>query len=61
MIDFINAVGESIPNTLKIGEQREVIKDNYTLRFFGFYEYTGFSNFFKKVWQGVKARNTWAK
>jgi hypothetical protein len=56
MIEYMDAVGKSIPNTLKMAQEREVIKGKDTLMLYGFYEYTGFSDFFKKVRQGIKAR-----
>jgi len=60
MKEYINKVGESIPNTLKISQRSECITDQNTLFFFGFFEYTGFRGFFKKVQQGIKARS-WQK
>ena len=56
MIQYINNVGKSIPYTLKLAQEREVIKDNYSLILYGFYEDTGFKGFWRKVKQGIKAR-----
>ena len=36
---------------------KEVIEDNYSLILYGYYQYTGLRGFFKKVRQGIKARN----
>tara|TARA_Y100001972_G_scaffold129285_1_gene196111 strand:- start:8718 stop:8897 length:180 start_codon:yes stop_codon:yes gene_type:complete len=55
MIQYLNKVGESIPNTLKLAQNNEVIKDTYTLQLYGYYEYTGLRGFFKKVKQAIKA------
>jgi hypothetical protein len=56
MIKYIDNVGKSIPYTLKLAQEREVIKDNYSLILYGFYEDTGFKGFWRKVKQGIKAR-----
>lgn len=56
MKDYINKVGESIPNVLRIAQTKEVIKDKSTLILYGFFEDTGFKGFFKKIKQGIKAR-----
>lgn len=56
MIEYINAVGKSIPSTLKIAQDKEVIKDTNSLFLYGYYEDTGFRGFFNKVRQGIKAR-----
>jgi hypothetical protein len=54
MIDYINAVGKTIPKTLKFAQDHEVIKDTYTLQLYGYYEEVGFKRFFKKIRQGIK-------
>lgn len=56
MKDYINKVGESIPNVLRIAQTKEVIKDKHSLILYGFFEDTGFKGFFKKIKQGIKAR-----
>jgi|TARA_R110001583_G_scaffold105589_1_gene253548 hypothetical protein len=56
MKDYINKVGESIPNVLRIAQTKEVIKDKSSLILYGFFEDTGFKGFFKKIKQGIKAR-----
>jgi len=56
MIEYLNSVGKTIPNTLQIARHHEVIKDTYTLQLYGYYEDTGFRGFFKKIRQGIKAR-----
>lgn len=56
MKDYINKVGESIPNVLRMAQTKEVIKDKSSLILYGFYEDTGFKGFFKKIKQGIKAR-----
>ena len=61
MIDYINKVGETIPNTIRIAQKVEVIKDTYTLQLYGYYEYTGWRGFFKKISQGIKARKNGRK
>jgi hypothetical protein len=61
MIDYINKVGETIPNTIRIAQKVEVIKDTYTLQLYGYYEDTGFRGFFRKIRQGLKARNNGRK
>jgi len=60
MKQYIDNVGKSIPNVLKMAQNTEVIKDDYSLVLYGYYEYTGFKGFFKKVKQGIKAY-TWQK
>jgi hypothetical protein len=60
MKKYIDNVGKSIPNVLKMAQNSEVIKDDYSLVLYGYYEYTGFRGFFKKVKQGIKAY-TWQK
>ena len=57
MKDYINKVGESIPNVLRIAQTKEVIKDKSSLILYGYFEDTGFKGFFKKIKQGIKARN----
>ena len=57
MIEYLNSVGKTIPNTLQIARQYEVIKDTYTLQLYGYYENTGFRGFFKKIRQGLKAKS----
>lgn len=56
MKDYINKVGESIPNVLRIAQTKEVIEDKSTLILYGFFEDTGFKGFFKKIKQGIKSR-----
>jgi hypothetical protein len=60
MKKYIDNVGKSIPNVLKMAQNTEVIKDDYSLVLYGYYEYTGFKGFFKKVKQGIKSY-TWQK
>jgi hypothetical protein len=55
MIEYLNSVGKTIPKTIQIARQNEIIKDTYTLQLYGYYEYTGFRGFFKKVKQAIKA------
>jgi|TARA_R110000822_G_scaffold77682_3_gene186409 hypothetical protein len=57
MKNYINKVGESIPNVLRVAQSKEVIQDKNSLILYGYYEDTGFKGFFKKIKQGVKARN----
>jgi hypothetical protein len=57
MKQYINKVGESIPNVLRIAQTKEVIKDKSSLILYGYFEDTGFKGFFKKIKQGIKARN----
>ena len=40
-----------------LAQEKEVIEDNYSLILYGYYQYTGLRGFFKKVRQGIKARN----
>lgn len=56
MIQYLNNVGKTIPNTLRFAQTSEVIKDTYGLVLYGYYEDTGFRGFFKKIRQGIKAR-----
>jgi hypothetical protein len=56
MKQYINKVGESIPNVLRIAQTKEVIKDKSSLILYGYFEDTGFKGFFKKIKQGIKAR-----
>ena len=51
MKQYIDNVGKSMPYTLKLAQEREVIKDNYSLILYGFYQYTGFKGFWRKVKQ----------
>jgi|TARA_R110000822_G_scaffold108432_1_gene237924 hypothetical protein len=57
MKNYINKVGESIPNVLRVAQSKEIIQDKNSLILYGYYEDTGFRGFFKKIKQGVKARN----
>lgn len=57
MKQYIDNVGKSMPYTLKLAQEKEVIVDNYSLILYGYYQYTGLRGFFKKVRQGIKARN----
>lgn len=52
---YINRVGKLIPKTLEIAQLKENITDKNTLFLYGYFQYTGFKNFFKKVKQGIKA------
>ena len=56
MIQYLNNVGKTIPNTLRFAQTTEVIKDTYGLVLYGYYEDTGFRGFFRKIKQGIKAR-----
>jgi|TARA_R110000782_G_scaffold4885_3_gene17037 hypothetical protein len=56
MKNYINKVGESIPNVLRVAQSKEVIQDKNSLILYGYYEDTGFKGFFKKIKQGIKAR-----
>jgi len=56
MIQYINNVGKSIPFTLKLAQKKEIIKDNYSLILYGYFEDTGFKGFWRKFKQGLKAR-----
>ena len=57
MKQYIDNVGKSMPYTLKLAQEKEVIEDKYSLILYGYYQYTGLRGFFKKVRQGIKARN----
>lgn len=56
MKDYINKVGQSIPNVLRMAQTKEVIEDKNSLILYGYYEDTGFRGFFRKIIQGIKAR-----
>ena len=56
MKEYIDKVGNSIPNTLQLARSKEVINDTYGLILYGYYEETGFKGFFKKIRQGLKAQ-----
>jgi|TARA_R110000822_G_scaffold8948_1_gene35230 hypothetical protein len=56
MKEYIDKVGNSIPNTLQLARSKEVINDTYGLILYGYYEETGFKGFFKKIKQGLKAQ-----
>ena len=56
MKEYINQVGKSIPNTLKIAQSKEVISDKNSLILYGYFQDTGFRGFFKKIIQGIKDR-----
>ncbi|MAK30305.1 MAG: hypothetical protein CL490_07355 [Acinetobacter sp.] len=55
MIQYLNNVGKTIPQTLRFAQRAEVIKDTHGLVLYGYYEDTGFRGFFKKIRQGLKA------
>ena len=55
MIRYINNVGKTIPNSIKLAQQHEFIEDTNSLVLYGYYEDTGFRGFFRKVRQGIKA------
>lgn len=55
MKEYINKVGQSIPNTIQLARSKEVISDMNGLILYGYYEETGFKGFFKKIKQGLKA------
>ena len=57
MKDYINKVGKSIPKVLRVAQSNEIIQNKNSLILYGYYEDTGFRGFFKKIKQGVKARN----
>jgi|TARA_R110000772_G_scaffold36937_2_gene88039 hypothetical protein len=57
MKDYINKVGQSIPNVLRVAQSKEVILNKNSLILYGYYEDTGFRGFFRKILQGIKARN----
>lgn len=54
MIEYINKVGKSIPNTLKLAQNFEHLEDTNSLVLYGYYEDTGFRGFFRKIRQGIK-------
>ncbi len=56
MKDYINKVGQSIPNVLRMAQTKEVIEDKNSLILYGYYEDTGFRGFLRKIIQGIKAR-----
>ena len=56
MKEYINQVGKSIPNTLRIAQSKEVISDKNSLILYGYFQDIGFRGFFKKIKQGIKAR-----
>tara|TARA_R110000824_G_scaffold397320_2_gene599976 strand:- start:313 stop:492 length:180 start_codon:yes stop_codon:yes gene_type:complete len=57
MKDYINKVGKSIPKVLRVAQSNEIIQNKNSLILYGYYEDTGFRGFFKKIKQGIKARN----
>ena len=57
MKEYIDKVGNSIPNTLQLARSKEVIEDMNGLILYGYYEETGFRGFFKKIRQGLKAQS----
>tara|TARA_R110001583_G_scaffold40320_1_gene128885 strand:- start:1 stop:180 length:180 start_codon:yes stop_codon:yes gene_type:complete len=57
MKDYINKVGKSIPKVLRVAQSKEIIQNKNSLILYGYYEDTGFRGFFKKIKQGIKARN----
>jgi hypothetical protein len=57
MKEYIDKVGQSIPNTLQLARSKEVIRDTYGLILYGYYEDVGFKSFFKKIKQGIKAKS----
>tara|TARA_R110000822_G_scaffold764_11_gene3426 strand:+ start:913 stop:1098 length:186 start_codon:yes stop_codon:yes gene_type:complete len=47
----------TIPKIIKLGNVSEKrTYTNETIRFYGYFENTGFKGFFSKVWMGIKAR-----
>ena len=61
MKEYINKVGNAIPNILIVAQSKEQIKDQNTLFLYGYFQETGLRGFWKKVSQGIKALNLWHK
>ena len=57
MKDYINKVGKSMPSVLRVAQSKEIIQNKNSLILYGYYQDTGFRGFFKKIKQGIKARN----
>lgn len=55
--NYMKNMFETIPKIIKLGTMSD--KKTYTketIRFYGYFEETGFTGFFKKVYMGIKAR-----
>lgn len=49
-------MAKAIPNIITLGRMAPRSYDADTSVFYGFYEYSGFTGFFRKVYMGIKMR-----
>ena len=57
MIDKVNKYGPVVISTIKLGQLHKEIKTTDDLVFYGYYEYTGFKNFWKKLRMSIKIKS----
>ena len=57
MRDKVNKYGPMIISTIKLGQLHKEIKTTDDLVFYGYYEYTGFKNFWKKLRMVTKIKS----
>jgi len=53
---YVANMGLAVPNIIRLGTLTNGPFTRDTIRFYGFYEYTGWSGFLRKVLMGIKAR-----
>jgi len=57
-MSYINKMFSTVPKIIKLGtlsDSKTYTKE--TIRFYGYYEETGFKGFFKKLYMGIKSYN----
>lgn len=54
--NYARNLATAIPNILRLGRLAPRSYDEDTSVFYGFYEYSGFTGFFRKVYIGIKMR-----
>ena len=57
MRDKVNKYGPVVISTIKLGQLHKEIKTTDDLVFYGYYEYTGLRNFWKKVRMVTKIKS----
>lgn len=54
--NYSRNMAKAIPNIITLGRMAPRSYDADTSVFYGFYEYSGFTGFFRKVYMGIKMR-----
>ena len=57
MIDKVNKYGSVITAAIKLGQLNKQTNTTDDLVFYGYYEYTGFKNFWKKLRMAIKIKS----